>query len=587
MNNLLSYPDIEYKLNWIPPGNVISNDTETTGLDVYGGHVPFLFSFANTDGEVGIVPRNEENMPMLREFYRDKTIKKVYHNRKFDYKMCRNVGLIARGPWDDTLAMFRLIDENLPRKTLAYLSKRFLDFQGLEDDLVDKFKTQYKKEHGHECTYDEIPDEILHPYAGADAFNTIMLWQIAKEQVQPFKKFFVFDMNCHAQSMKMEDRGALIDKKAIRPLLARLRKGYRNLKKALKKQTGMIIDPDDKKALVYALFKSGETCKAKTKKGDVSMKGAILKKHYGHVTWVKLFLKMKKLHKNIRDINKMKDKLDENDRIHPSFNQSIAVTGRSSSSGDINGQNVGKVPYLRRLFIPPPDHYLVYFDYSQIEYRLFAHYSGDKDLIEGYIIGGKENDMHTKTFENIKAVSSRDKAKTVNFLMLYGGGAEALSKKLDISVDDAWEILNSFKENCPAFEELKDKLIDELSKKGYLEDIYGKHWHVADGDEWKMPNTKMQGTAANIFKEAKIKCEGLLKKFKQIRTRMIMEIHDELIFEIHKDEMNLIPLLKHQMEDVREGFSVPFPVDVQYTDTNWNEKKKFPDKLMKELTLPW
>jgi len=586
MSNLLSYPDIEYKLNWIPPGNVIANDTETTGLDVYGGHIPFLFSFANTEGEVGIVPKTEENMPMLREFYHDKTIKKIYHNRKFDYKMCRNVGLIARGPWDDTLAMFRLIDENLPRKTLAYLSKRFLDFEGVEDDQVNKFRIKYRKDHGKDCTYDEIPDEILHPYAGADAFNTIMLWQIAKEQVKPFNKFFVFDMNCHAQSMKMEDRGALIDKKAIRPTLARLRKGYRNLSKALKKQTGMVIDPDDKKALVYALFKFGEVCKAKTDKGDISLKGDILKKHYGHVPWVKLFLKMKKLHKNIRDIDKMKDKLDENDRIHPSFNQSIAVTGRSSSSGDINGQNVGKIPYLRKLFIPPPDHYLVYFDYSQIEYRLFAHESGDKDLIEGYIIGGKENDMHTKTFKNIESVESRDKAKIVNFLIIYGGGPKALAEKLNISFEDACEILNTFKENCPAFDELYEKLIDELSKNGHIEDIYGKHWHVQDEDAWKIINTKIQGTAANVLKEAKLKCEKFLKNAR-VKSQMIMEIHDELIFELHKDEMYLIPLLKQLMEDVREGFSVPFEVDVEYTDTNWNEKKPFTDTMLKEWDAIW
>ena len=96
MGRLLSYPEVEYKLDWIPPGNVIANDTETTGLGVYSGDVPFLFSFANEEGQVGIIRRTEENMPMLRKFYRDKSITKVYHNRKFDYKMCRNVGLLDR-----------------------------------------------------------------------------------------------------------------------------------------------------------------------------------------------------------------------------------------------------------------------------------------------------------------------------------------------------------------------------------------------------------------------------------------------------------------------------------------------------------
>ena len=574
MNSLLSYPDIEYRLNWIPPGTVIANDTETTGLNVYGGDVPFSFSFANIDGEVGIVPRTKENMGMLVDFYRNKSIKKVYHNRKFDYKMCRNVGLVAKGPWDDTLAMFRLIDENLPKKTLAYLSKRFLDFQGIEDELVNKFKIKYKKEHKKNCTYDEIPDEIMHPYQGADAFNTIMLWQIAIEEIKPFKKFFVFDMNCNVQSMKMEDRGALIDKKAIRPLLARLRKGYRNLKKALKKQTGLIIDPNDKRALVYALFKSGEICKAKTDKGDIALDKDILEEYYSHIPWVALFLKMKSLDKNIKTISDhILAKLDDNNRIHTSFNQSLAVTGRSSSSGP-NIQNIGKIPYVRRLFIAPEDCYIVYFDYSQIEYRLYAHESEDKALIEGYIIGGKENDMHTNTFKTIEAVESRDKAKTVNFLIIYGGGGAALAEKLNITEEKAWEILNTFKQNHPSFDYLYHKLVDELSKKGYIEDIYGKHWHVQDGDEWKIINTKIQGTAANILKDSKLKCEKIVSEYTK-KSRMIMEIHDELIFEIHKDEMHLIPIIKAEMEDVREGFSVPFEVDVEYTDTNWNEKKNF------------
>jgi DNA polymerase-1 len=583
MGHLLSYPDIEYRLDWIPPGDVIAVDTETTGLDIYGDDVPFLFSFANTEGEVGVVRRKPSTVKMLKKFFRDKSITKVYHNRKFDFKMCRNVGLVARGPWEDTLAMFRLIDENLPSKALLFLSKRFLGFQGIEDEQVADFKTKFKREHKRDCSYDEIPDEILHPYAGADAFNTIMLYLIGVEEVQKFKKFYNFDKCCHDQSMRMEDRGALIDRKKIRKTLARLRKGYKNLQQAVKKQTGMIIDPDDKKSLVYALFKSGETCKKLTEKGDVCVDKDVLPDLYSHVPWVPLFLKMKKLHKGIRDIVKLSTCLDSEDRVHTSFNMSLAVTGRSSSSNPFNLQNVGKIPYFRRLFKAPDDHYLFYFDYSQIEYRLYAHYSEDEDLIKGYNIGGKENDMHTKTANDLGVDRNRT-AKIVNFLIIYGGGAKALAEKLKVSEDKGWEIINEFKQNRPSYDFLYAKLLNELAEKGYIEDLYGKHWHVEDDDTWKIINTKIQGTAANILKEAKLKCENLLSKFKT-KSKMIMEIHDELIFEVHKSELHLVPMIKEMMEDVRDGFSVPFDVDVEYTDTDWNSKKEFTSSQLKEVEL--
>ena len=582
-NNLLSYPTLSYKINTIPEGALIAVDTETTGLNPYKGDKAFLFSFANEDGDISVVERLPETEDMLREFFADKSITKIFHNSKFDMKMSREAGFPVRGKVHDTLTMSRLVNENEMMHNLKYLCKKYFDYKAIEDDQVDAFKKKHQPD-----SYLEIPKEILFPYAAVDAWNCMLLYNLFEEPISHMRKAYALDMNCTRYSMQVEDRGQLIDKKRAKELAKEFKEEALLLQKEVKVASGAVIEPSDKRTLCFALFSAGAVCKKFTKNKKTKQFTIIpdtseaALKLYTEIEWMPTFIAFKKkkaLEKTLRE--QLIANLDGNNVIHTNFNISLARTRRASSS-QINLQNIEKKSKIREAFITRKGFTTFYFDYSQIEYRIFAHEARDDELISGYCDGTL--DAHSLTSRRLDI--SRDESKTVNFLILYGGGADALSEKRGQPYAYCQDLLERFKDSTPGLKDMEERLLMELAENGHIEDQFGMHYHVLPEDHFKIVNTKIQGTAGSVLKHAKLNVKKLLRS---TQSHMIGEIHDELIIEIADCDLPFIPtLIKESMERMPEGyFDVPMVVDVEYTKTNWAEKKEYPIMELEKGALPW
>lgn len=575
MLKLLSYPDIEYKLNVIPEGAVIACDSETTGLNVYKGHLPFLYSFSNTHGEVSIVEAGlPENREMLKNFFENTKITKIFHNMKFDIKMIRKDNYDIKGRFHDTMIMAKQLDAYRDSFKLEDLVKYYNDdFKALElEQLKEWFDSEKIK--AKDRKYNEVPDEIMNPYAAVDAYNTAELFQIYKEPIKKIIPMYKMDMGIQEYLIEIEDTGVLIDHKKARENAKILKEKYEEIQKSIKNETEMKIEADGGRTLMAALFSSGVACKKLTESGIAATDSDTLLLYKEEVPFIKDFLKMRDVYKAWKDLrDQILSNKDSKHLLHTNFNLSQARTGRFSSSQP-NLQNQKHDPRIREVFICKPSYTNFYFDYSQVEYRLFAHFAKDKHLIKGF--HDPEFDIHALTGKKLGI--PRSDAKTFNFSVLYGSGAKGLSEKFKISKGKAQVLLDKYHEKTPSLKELDQKLQTKLRKQDYFTDPFGKQYHIPKDGWFKAVNYLIQGTACNIFKKAMLKLRELLKGTK---SHIIQLIHDEIIFEIHDEEWHLIPLIKKIMEDMPE-FDVPLPVDIQFTETNWSAKINYLDGITKD-----
>jgi len=560
----------DYEVGIIPSGDIIACDTETTGLNPYRGARIFLYSFSDMKGNVSVVPNTKENKPMLQEFFENKDISKIFHNANFDIKMIEFEKIKVKGKIHDTIIMARLYDENEKSYNLEKLCETYLGFKQKEKDALIKWSSE-----NHipltKLNYLDVPDEIMYPYAAVDAWNCFRLFKLYRKNiisVKSINNFYRKEIKCMRYMIEVENRGVLIDKKYCRKRMKELKEERDLLQKKVNKMAGMVIPPDGGRPLGYALFRIGEKCIANTEKGDADLSKKVLEKY--DVPFVKTFLKLKtkaKLYKDIKD--QILANLDKKGAIHTNFNLSKARTGRFSSSQP-NLQNISKKGRIRQAFICRNKFTLFYFDYKQVELRLFAHFAGDKDLIKGFQNTGFDPHQMTATRLNV----SKDQGKTINFAMLYGAGKKRIGDQLNISQGEAGDLLTNYHEEYPTLKELKSQLEKELFEHECITDPFGKRYHLESDDNYKAVNTLIQGTACNILKEAMLKVRPLLKGRE---SGMIQNIHDELVFEIHEEEIGLVDYIKEKMEDFHQ-FKVPITVDIEYSTTNWGEKKKWDEQ---------
>jgi DNA polymerase-1 len=575
MNNLLSYPTLNYKINCLPEGKVIACDTETTGLNPYKGHKPFLYSFSNLDGEMTLVEAAPENDKMLREFFANEKITKVFYNMKFDIKMIRKAGFTIAGRLHDTMVMAKLVDSYTPSFVLENLIAKYdTEFKALEKEKLEEWFSENKISK-KDRKYYEVPDSIMHPYAAVDAWNTAQLFQIYRGSIKGCLAMYGIDMGVQEYLIEIEDTGVLIDKAKAVQNTKLLKEQAEALQKKVKHMTGMKLEPSGGRPLAAALFAAGETCiKVSEDSGEAVLDKDTLPLY--KAPFIKPFLEMKKLFKLSKDIkNQIITNLDKKHIVHGHINLSQARTGRFSMSGP-NLQNQAKNDLLREIFVCKPGFSNYYYDYSQVELRIFAAVSGDKEAMAGFNAGGY--DPHQATADKIGI--TRTQAKTWNFAVLYGSKAKGLSETFAMEKSEAQQLLNEYERKTPSLPQLDRRLKDELFHSGFLTDEFGKQYHIPKNEDRKCVNYRIQGTACNVFKIALLKLKDLLKDKK---SNVIQLIHDEIVFEIHETELNLLPKIKAIMEDVPE-IGVPLDVDVQYTETNWAEKQ---DISTEELETKW
>ena len=512
------------------------------------------------------------------------------HNLKFDISVLRAKGLSVDGPFFDSMIAHALVEPD-QRHGMDYLSEVFLGYSPISiSTLIGEKGAPEGQRNLLELSKDHL-DKVAQ-YAAEDADVT---WQIA-EKLRPQLKEkaqeqVFYDIECPLMPVlaDMEKEGIAVDLDALSHIGEDLGKRSEQLRKAVFDAAGGEFNLDSPKQLGEILFEKLKLVEKpkKTRTGQYATNEQVLSTlapQHQIVQDILGYREATKL-KNTYVDNLPQDVNPTTGRIHTTFQQLMTATGRMQSSGP-NLQNIpirseqGKE--IRRAFIPGgPDRLLFAADYSQIELRVMASMSGDKAMCQAF----QDNaDIHTATAAAVHSVSPEDvlpemrrTAKMVNFGIIYGISGFGLAQRLGIGKKEADAIINAYFELYPGVKVHMDKTIEQATELGYVEtltgrrrylrDITSSNWTVRSAAERMAINTPIQGTAADMIKLAMIRVAAALEK-ENLRSKMLLQVHDELVFDMYRDEQLLLQPLVEQC--MRDALPLKVPVVVETgVGVNW------------------
>ena len=572
--------------------NQVCFDTETTDIDaLHADLVGFSFSYNAREGfYVSVPPEFEEAKKIISEFkpfFESKTIEKIAHNIKYDLKVLNRYEIKVSGPTFDTMIAQYLISPDV-KQSMDFLANHYLGYQpiSIETLIGKKGKSQGNMR-------DLAPEEVS-DYACEDADITFQLKQILEPEIQKEhlkELFYHMEMPLVEVLKDIEQEGIAIDVKALQDYSKELESTLLRLDSEIKSLAGVDFNVDSPKQLGEVLFdhlKISSKAK-KTKTGQYATSEDVLVKHENDHPIVPLILEFRQLRKlkstYVDPLPTLCDKVDG--RIHTNFMQTVTATGRLSS----NNPNLQNIPIrsekgkeIRKAFVPRSSEYqIMSADYSQIELRIIAALSGDKNMIQAFQQG---MDIHTATASKVFNVpfdsvtrDQRSAAKAVNFGIIYGQSAFGLSQTLSISRTEAKSIIDSYFEQFGQLKSYMDSIIHVAHEKGYVETIMKRRRYLPDINsanavvrgfaERNAINAPIQGSAADIIKMAMISVQNSMKKEK-VKSKMILQVHDELVFDIHVSEKLLMQVLVKEAMEKAINLVVPMEVEMQLAN-NWLE----------------
>lgn len=566
-------------------------DTETTSLNPHTCElVGIAFSYKATKGWYVPFPKDQKATKKLLDKFNpvlsNEQIEKVGQNLKFDIMVLTHYGIQVKGPLFDTMIAHYLLQPEL-QHNMDYLAETYLHYkpESIEELIGKKGKNQLSMRN--------IPEDRVKEYACEDADITWQLMKLFREQL---KKANLLDL---AETLEfpliyvlanMEVNGVKLSTDSLSEYTKDLQQELDKTEKEIHDLAGETFNVGSPKQLGEILFdKLKLDSKAKkTKSKQYSTSEETLQKISDKHPIIEKVLEFRSIKKLLNTYVEALPKLinEETGKLHTSFNQAVTSTGRLSS----NNPNLQNIPIreergkaIRRAFVPSDnEHILVAADYSQIELRLMAHMSQDDHMVEAF----KQNeDIHAATaakifhVENPKNVTSeqRRKAKTANFGIIYGISAFGLSQRLNIPRKEAKEIIDEYFEGFPKVKEYMDRSIKEgrdkgfvqtmLKRKRYLKDINSRNGVVRGLAERNAINAPIQGSAADIIKLAMIDIFKALED-QSWKTRMILQVHDELIFDTPKEEVEALKKMVREKMENAVKISVPLTVDIGEGD-NW------------------
>ncbi|MFO8002329.1 MAG: DNA polymerase I [Marinilabilia sp.] len=567
-------------------------DTETTGLDVWNDELVGL-SFSFKKGEAYYVPvpkdKKEARETVLRfeNVLSSPDILKIGQNLKFDYLMLKRYGVEMQGPFFDTMVAHHLVQPGL-KHNMDFLAETYLDYTPvpIEDLIGAKGKSQGNMRNIDKATVTE--------YAGEDADITFQLKPLLQEEMEKFavtSLFYDVEMPLLKVLADMEYTGVAIDSRALSEYAKKLKGRIEALEKQIMEEAGTgfnIASPKQVGEVLFEKLKIDDKAK-KTKSGQYSTNEETLQKLRDRHPVVEHILEHRGLKKLLSTYVEALPKLVHKDtgRLHTSFNQAVVVTGRLSSSNP----NLQNIPIreeegreMRRAFVVGDgDHVFLSADYSQVELRLMAHLSEDKDLLNAFNRG---EDIHATTAARIFGVDRKDvtsemrrKAKTANFGIIYGISAFGLSERLNIPRSEAKSIIDGYFENFPGVKTYMDRVIGQAREKGYVETMFGRRRYLPDINsrnsvvrgvaERNAINAPIQGAAADIIKKAMVAVARSFEE-RKLQSKMVLQVHDELNFEVlKKEEETVRAIVKNEMESAA-SLKVPLEVDLGVGE-NWLE----------------
>jgi DNA polymerase-1 len=568
-------------------------DTETTSTDPHSAEIVGI-AFAFKPNEAFYVPfpaKTDKARELMREFkpaFENEKIKKVGQNIKYDIILVKNYGVNVKGNYFDTMVAHYLLQPE-QRHNLDFLSEKYLNYTPISIETLIGKKGKNQK------SMRSIPEKEVYPYACEDADLTMQLKTILKDELQKHhldKLSSKIEMPLIKVLLDMELNGVKIDTNALNDYAVELKKELESLEKEIHKMAGVEFNVGSPKQLGEVLFDRMKIVDKpkKTKTKQYSTSEETMQQLQDKHPIVPKVLEFRSVRKLLTSYVETLPKLinSSTGKIHTSFNQAVAATGRLSSYNP-NLQNIpireerGK--RIREAFIPSDkNHVLLAADYSQIELRIMAHMSGDQRMIEAF----RENqDIHSSTAANIFHLNSleevtkeqRRKAKTANFGIIYGISAWGLSQRLNIPRKDAKELIDEYFKNFPGVKAYMDERIEFARNNGYVETLEGRKRFLPDINsrnatvrgmaERNAINAPIQGTAADIIKIAMLNVYKEMHD-KEMKSKLILQVHDELIFDAHVSEVDELKKVVAEKMTNAYKLDVPLVVDTG-TGNNWLE----------------
>ncbi len=576
---------------------VFAFDLETTSLEYMQAEIVGL-SFAVEANKAAYVPlahsyedapkqlQREKVLEKLKPLLQDKKAVKAGQNLKYDMSVLANYGINMQGVKFDTMLESYVLDSVGSRHNMDALALRYLDKQTIHfEDIAGKGAKQ--------LTFDQIDIDVATDYAAEDADITLQLHQALWPKLQQSESLqYVFEkieMPLLPVLSRMERRGVLLDTKALQKQSKQLTKRIDELEQQVHKLAGEEFNLGSPKQLQKILFEKLELpVISKTPKGQPSTAESVLVELAHDYELPKLILEYRSLAKlKSTYTDKLPKMIDSNTgRIHTSYHQAVAATGRLSST-DPNLQNIPvrteEGRRIRKAFIANKGNKILAADYSQIELRIMAHLSEDKGLVTAF---EKGIDVHSATAAEVFGVAvdkvtkeQRRRAKAINFGLIYGMSAFGLAKQLDIERHEAQNYVDLYFERYPGVKQYMERTRKLASEQGYVETVLGRRLYLPDINarnamrrqyaERTAINAPMQGTAADIIKLAMIKLDSQLEKSK-LECAMLMQVHDELVFEVKQKDIEAASIIINDAMASALKLTVPLVVDIGVGD-NWDE----------------
>ncbi len=568
-------------------------DTETTGIDANKAElVGLVFSYKKHEAFYIPIPEDYDEAKSVAQEFKEilehPTIEKIGQNIKYDMLMMKWYGIEICGPFFDTMIAHYLIEPD-QRHKLDYLSEAYLKYKmvPIEDLIGKKGKNQ--------LTMRDVPQEKVVEYAGEDADITLQVKDHLLPKLKEIETIKLYE-ELEAPLIKVltdiEFEGVRINADFLNKYSKDLEKLILAQEKNVYEMAGSPFNISSPKQVGEILFDrmkipyrwrktaTGQYSTDVTKLTELSVNNPIVKE-------ILEYRKLTKLKSTYVDaLPRMVN--EKTGRVHSNFNQARAATGRLSSENP----NLQNIPIkneagreIRKAFEPrSKDYILLAADYSQIELRLIAEISGDKAMLEAF---QKGHDIHQATAAGVYGKKleevtpdERRNAKTVNFSIIYGAGATNLSRQLGIKRKEAGDLIKSYFAQYQGLKNYMDETIEFAREHGYVTTLMGRRRYLRDinsrsglersNAERIAINTPIQGTAADMIKVAMIKIHKILSDG-NFKTKMIMQVHDELVFDVHVDELEKVkPIIEENMKNALPNLKVPILVGMD-TGKNWLE----------------
>lgn len=595
---ILDQETLDEWIGYLKASDVFAFDTETDGLDTLTANLIGL-SFAVAPGKAAYLPvahdyldspaqlDRSEVLAQLKPLLEDERQLKVGQNLKFDRGVLLRYDIELKGIAFDTMLESYVLDSVSGRHDMDSLADRYLGHKTVSfEEIAGKGKNQ--------LTFNQIALEQASPYAAEDADVTLQLhqalWPKIEESATLTTVFNEIEMPLVPVLSHIERTGVLIDQNILAAHSKELTIRLAELETKAHELAEEPFNLSSTKQLQAILYEKQKLpILKKTPGGAPSTNEEVLAE-------LALDYPLPKVILEYRGLAKLKstytDKLPlminpQSGRVHTSYHQAVTATGRLSSS-DPNLQNIPvrneEGRRIRQAFIAPKDHCIVAADYSQIELRIMAHLSKDEGLLKAFAEG---KDIHKATAAEVFGTpldsvtgEQRRSAKAINFGLIYGMSAFGLSRQLNIPRKESQRYMDLYFERYPGVLEYMERTRTQASEKGYVETLDGRRLYLPDikssnamrrkGAERAAINAPMQGTAADIIKRAMIKVADWLLQPDAPRARIIMQVHDELVFEVHNDDVEVV---SEKVRNLMEGsmeLAVPLKVEVG-VGKNWDE----------------